>query len=130
MKRYFLVITTSTAVCWAVFVFLLTQVAPQDAGVAGVLFFYLTLFCAVAGSLTLLGYGLRRRITKTRVVLAHLQPAFRQGLLLAGLLVVALVLQSMRLLSGWNGALLIVAVVLLELFFQSRKGVPSTTQRA
>ncbi|MCA9376004.1 MAG: hypothetical protein KC925_02985 [Candidatus Doudnabacteria bacterium] len=130
MKRYLLGLGFSTVLCWGAFLLILTSVHPQSAGLGGLTGFYATLFFALLGTLTLLGYRLRRSVTRKNVVFAHLTPAFRQGALLALVLVAALMLQHARLLNLWNGAALVLAVLFLELFFQSRKGAAPTAQRA
>ena len=80
--------------------------------------FYLSLFIALAGILTLINLFIRRisrriSLSKSQAV-RQLETAFRQGVLLAIILVAVLVLQSQRILAWWYLLVLVGLVGLAE----------------
>lgn len=80
---------------------------------------YAGLFGFVLGSGVLIGYLVRFQTQKTVYLTDH-WPVFRQAVLISIAIVTALALQGMRVLSWWDGILLIVALALVELSFRAR----------
>ena len=113
----------STVFCWASWVMILIYVDPESTGVVGLAAFYVSLFFALIGTLTLLGFYLRVWFSHNEILFAHVGPSFRQAIFLSLVLVGSLILQSFRLLTWWDGALFIAAVALLEFYFISRQSV-------
>ena len=93
---------------------------PSSSGLLVFILFYLSLFIGSASVFTLIGLLIRRISQKRKVPLSNNQFAyrlvvcFRQGLLLAIILVVALILQSQRVLVWWNLLLLVILVGFIE----------------
>ena len=102
---------------WALVIF---YIDPESQGILGQLFFYSSLFTAIAAFLILV-------LTKFRVdpedeeKAGNLAMSFRQGILLALLVIVLLVLQNFRVLVWWDGLLAVAAIFLVELYFLSRE---------
>jgi hypothetical protein len=120
LRSYLIGMLISTIFCWAAFFLILIYIDPDQASFIGFLSFYISLFFAIVGTLTLIGFYLRVWFSRNEVLFAHVAPAFRQAILLSLILVVSLVLQSFRLLTWWDGALLVGSVVLLEFYFMTR----------
>ena len=102
---------------------ILIYLNPEIANPFIFILFYLSLFIASTGIFTLIGL-LIRWISNRRgfSLLANrafrqLEISFRQGLLLAFILVAALVLQSQRVLSWWHLPLLVGIVGFAEWWF-------------
>lgn len=93
---------------------------PEKSGIGGQLLFYLSLFLALSGMFILLLTRLRRRADDEETTFSCLGMSFRQGMLLALLVVILLILQSFRVLVWWDGLLAAAAVFLVELYFLSR----------
>lgn len=93
---------------------------PSSSGLLVFILFYLSLFIGSASVFTLIGLLIRRISQKRKVPLSNNQftyrlvVCFRQGLLLAIILVVALILQSQRVLFWWNLLSLVILVGLVE----------------
>lgn len=121
LRSYLLGLMVSTIFCWFSFGLILFYINPNEAGGVGLAAFYLSLFFALVGAFTLLGFYLRRWLSRNEILFAHISPAFRQGVLLSLVLVVSLILQAFRILTWWDGMFLVGSVVLLEFFFMSRK---------
>jgi hypothetical protein len=120
LRSYLIGMFFSTLLCFGAWVLVLFNIDPYSTNFAGLGLFYLSLFFALVGVFTLLGFYLRVWFSKNEVIFSHVGPAFRQGVLLALILVGCLVLQSFRVLSLWSGGLFTGAVVLLEFFFMTR----------
>ncbi len=120
LKKYLLGMMVSTVFCWISWGMILYYVDPQTTGFVGLAAFYVSLFFALIGLLTLVGFYMRVWFSKNEILFAHVGPAFRQGILLSLILTGSLFLQSFRLLTWWDGALFIASVALLEFYFLSR----------
>jgi len=75
---------------------------------------------AIAGTFALIFYFLRFWARKTEIRNAHLNTSLRQGILLSLMLVVGLAFQRLRILTWWDGLLLLAIILLLEFWFISR----------
>ena len=77
--------------------------------------FYLTLFLATFGFLALLGFWLRRLLnTERQQYRIAISNSLRQALIMSLVIVIAMWLQSARLLNWWNTLLLALAAAALE----------------
>ncbi|NQV13009.1 MAG: hypothetical protein HQ530_01765 [Parcubacteria group bacterium] len=123
LRNYLIGMMISTIFCWASWIMILIYVDPESTGVVGLSAFYVSLFFAMIGTLTLLGFYLRVWFSHNEILFAHVGPSFRQAIFLSLVLVGSLTLQSFRLLTWWDGALFIAAVALLEFYFISRQSV-------
>lgn len=126
LRRYVIIFSFLSCIglaAWAIFVF---TVNPYEAGFGLFTLFYIDLAVAFVGISTLVGYGLRaafrrRRTSHQRAV--TFRTSFRQGVLFALFFVGLLLMQASRLLSLGNGILLLIALTLVEFFFQSKEPV-------
>ena len=86
---------TATLVAWVLTAIIVLSVNPFTAQAVVVAVFYLTLFLAVAGTFALAGFVLRLGVLgKKKLVSFQVFIAFRQAMLLAGLVVALLFLRS------------------------------------
>ena len=104
-----------TLVCWGVWVLSVFLINPQSAGALGFILFYFSLFLAILGTASIIGFVIRARLGKTPIFV-QVTIAFRQGIWLAGVVVFLLLLQGFHLLRWWNLALFILLVGIIELF--------------
>lgn len=112
-------LVASSALCWLAWLLTLFNTNPAQGGQPAILAFYLSLFAGLFGTLTLLGYGLRRLLVHNELKYSLIRTSFRQSFLASILLVGLLLLQSLGLFSWWDAWLLIVVVVLLELYLRA-----------
>jgi len=113
--------TTGALISWLGWVLVINFIDPTSAGLIGFIFFYLSLFLALTGTITIIGLLIRMRITKEEFITKEVEIAFRQGMLFSFLIIGLLFLQSQRLLTWWNIILFILALTILEFFFISFK---------
>ena len=119
-RQYILAMGLGTLIAWAAFLLIVALVDPLSAGTLGLIFFYVALAVATSGTLALIGLFVRTVVVRTQDVLSkQVTHSFREGFLVALLLVAALILQSRGLLSVLNTTLLLAVLVLTEFFFLS-----------
>jgi len=114
-----IVMFTSAVLGWLGWILVVTNINPTEFGWWGFLFFYVSLFLAVMGSLAVIGYYVRVYFFRDGVRFRQASIAFRQAFSLSVLLIITLWLSGHDLLSWWNILLLIAGVSLFEFFFIS-----------
>ncbi len=104
-------------VSWFVVVYKLSPFSQQSLSLT---LFYASLLVALSGTFALLLYFLRVWANKKEIYSAHLNTSLRQGVLLSLMVVVGLGFQRLRVLTWWDGLLLLAIVLLVEFYFMSR----------
>lgn len=112
-------LVVSSGLCWLAWFLTVVNTNPTQGGQAAILAFYLSLFAGLFGTITLLGYAGRRLVARNELKYLIVRTSFRQAFLISVLAVALLLLQSLRLLSGWDVWLLVTVVVLLELYLRA-----------
>ncbi|MEA3272931.1 MAG: hypothetical protein U9P90_04685 [Patescibacteria group bacterium] len=120
-KQYLIVMSFATALSWVAWFFVLFFIDPFSANWMGLLFFYLSLYLAICGTLAILGLIFRIYLSKDKIVSRQAGIAFRQSILFATLPVGCLLLQSRELFTWWNSVLFITALTFVEFFFISMR---------
>ncbi len=119
-RQYIMVMGLGTLIAWAAFLLIVALVDPLSAGLLGLIFFYVALAVATSGTLALIGLFVRTVVVRTQDVLSkQVTHSFREGFLVALLLIAALILQNRGMLSVLNTTLLLAVLVLTEFFFLS-----------
>ncbi len=123
LRLYLFLMTVGTAICWAVWVFVILKVDPEVAGNLGFIFFYSTLFLALVGTFSVFGFALRKMVIKNEaVIFRHVKRTFRQGVFIASTVTILLLLLQKDLLVWWNGALIIIFFLIVEgIIFTNRR---------
>jgi hypothetical protein len=111
--------TAAAAIGWATWGLIVAYLDPDQAGLLGYALFFLALFLAVAASVSLVGYAIRRLVQPQRLAFYAIRPALRQGAMRGIFLDAMLVLQRLRLYRWWVGVIVTVIVVITELIFLS-----------
>lgn len=120
LKQYLISMSVATLIAWLAFALVLFLVDPASAEIVGLVVFYVSLFLAILGTISVLGFFLRVKLHKREVILPReVSGAFRQGFFLSFLFVGALYLQSKNMLVWWNIVSLVAAVTILEFIFIS-----------
>lgn len=126
LKSYLILFVVATLLSWVAWVIVFTQMNPDSGRTVTVSAFAVSLGFAVAGTVSLLGFGLRAWFGKDPVLFRVLRTSVRQGVVVAVLLECLLVLQAMRWFAWWNVVPLALFFVLLEGFFLAQE---STAER-
>ncbi len=113
-QKYMLFMFLMTTIAWGAWAMVLFDIDPTATGWVGPGFFYLTLFVAMTGSLSLIGTWLRtRREEPGETLFRQVRIAFRHAVMLSGVGVVSLLLAANHALTWlvWLGVLAIVGIV-------------------
>lgn len=122
LKSYLWGIRISTAISFAALVLVTKQVDPQKTGAMGQLLFFVSALLFLSGLFVLFFTWLRRAAGGSEeTALTYIGVSFRQGILIAVLLCLLLLLQQYRILTWWDGALTVAGVFLVELYFLTKK---------
>lgn len=121
LKKYLLTMLLATILGASVWVYVIFTVDPIEGGLAGLLFFYLSLLGTLIGAFSIIGFYLRRLFFRNELEFRQATIAFRQSVLFSILVILSLILQSHGLLRWWNAILLILALTLLEFFLVANK---------
>lgn len=106
-------------ICWLLWGMIVASTDPFAAGVLALVFFYLTLFCAVTSTACVVGVVLRRLVIRNGEATHQVKTALRQAILFAVLMVSALFLLSQDLFQWTNAVLVIGIVAVIEFISQS-----------
>ena len=123
LRAYLILMSVGALICWLAWFFILGSIDPTQAGFFGFLFFYSSLFLALAGTFSVIGFLIKKIILKSdEIVFHHVKSTFRQGMLVAGVIISGLVLLQTKLLTWWDGLLLILLFAVIEgIIFTNRK---------
>ncbi len=104
-------------------VFIIYNVNPFQSPFWMIIIFYLSLFLFWAALFSLIGFYLKVWATNREVIFAHLVPTLRQSMLIALVIVGLLFFQQLRVLNWPVAILFILAVLMIEFFFRSKKNI-------
>ncbi len=116
VRTYTITMVLATAIAWLGWSLVLLNFDPSEGGTAVFLLFYSFLFLAFLGTLSVLGLWWRQGGSKDRgLARTRVMESFRQAVVWSGVFILALWLQSMRVLTWWNMLLLIILAAVIEL---------------
>lgn len=121
LARYLAFLGISTAICWASWLLVLLRINPYSSGQWGIVFFYTTQFFALAGTASLVGFGIRALLRRGDPPFQLVAVSFRQGVLLACVATASALLQSQRLLEWWSLALIALVAAGVEAFVRASR---------
>jgi hypothetical protein len=121
LKKYLIFMSLLTLFCWLAWLVVLYFINPQEAGIVGFLLFYCSLFVALVGTFSLLGFFLRVWFSRQEVIFRHLGISTRQSLWFSLLLVGVLIMQGAGYMRWWSVGLLVLLLIILEFFFLSKR---------
>jgi len=121
LKNYLSVMSGLTIILWGLFALTMSLISPETTNWLGFLLFYLSLFLALAGTISILGFLFRFKFRHQSLIIQSVKTAFRQSFLFAFLIVSILWLLSQNLFSWLNLILLIIVISVLEFFLLGAK---------
>ncbi len=117
---YLFSVLIATIFGWASFVVVITKLSPFISGTLALSLFYPSLFIALSGTFTLLNHYLRASLQKSTPNNYHLAIVLRQGVFTSLIICISLVFQRLRVLTWWDGLLLVGVFLLMEFYFMSK----------
>ena len=123
LRSYLILMAIGTILCWVVWFLIIGNINPDQAGIIGLILFYLSLFLSLTGTISVVGFLIRKKIDKNdTVIFHHVRHTFRQGLLLSCLIISALILLQCKILNWLTGMLVVVLFLIIEsIIFANRK---------
>jgi len=121
LTAYIWSLILSTMLALGAWVFVLFNIDPFEAGILGQGFFYFSFWLFLMGIMVNILVWLRVRFLGADRAVETMGLSFRQGFLLALLIVVMIVLNANGYLIWWIGLLVAAGIFLVELFFLSRE---------
>lgn len=123
MSRNFYLTGVSVAAvfAWASWGVVINKFSPYVSPVPALTLFYASLFIALTATFALFGFYLRVWLNKDEVYIQHINIAIRQGFLLALVVCVAMFFQRLRVLTWWDGLLLVMMMILIEFYFMAKE---------
>ena len=123
LRSYLILMAIGTILCWVVWFLIIGNINPDQAGVVGFVLFYLSLFLSLTGTISVIGFLIRKKIDKNDIVVFHhVRHTFRQGLLLSFLILSALMLLQFKMLNWLTGPLVVILFLIIEsIIFANRK---------
>ncbi|MFH0969483.1 MAG: hypothetical protein V1804_03185 [Patescibacteria group bacterium] len=120
LKSYLWGMRLSTIFSAAAFILVIFYTDPEKGELQVKLAFYLTFFLFLSSIFVLMLTAIRRKFKREGAVFSDLGVSFREGSLLALLVIVLLILQSFRFLTWWDGLLAVAGIFLVELYFLTK----------
>lgn len=119
-RQYILGLLAATVLSWISLAVVLFKLSPFSQPVFSLTAFYLSFGLALSGFFTLIFYGLRRWANRSEIHNVHFSSSLRQGTLVALMLVIGLGFQRLRILTWWDGLLILAIVLMIEFWFMGR----------
>ncbi|NCO23255.1 hypothetical protein COW09_02340 [bacterium (Candidatus Moisslbacteria) CG12_big_fil_rev_8_21_14_0_65_36_11] len=118
LRRYLNLMTICTSLNWLIWLLVIFFVNPEKTGLLGLILFYVSLFLAILGTGSILGFIIGARLKK-RPVFVEADISFRRAFLIAIFVISVLFLKGIDLFYWWNTLLLGLFLIILEFFFVS-----------
>lgn len=96
---------------------------PYQANNSMFINFFVSLFFSLAGIAAFIIYFMKIRLSKDKNINAYFFPSIRQGLLISIALIILIILRTLQILDWWVAGPMVIAVILLELFFQTNSPI-------
>lgn len=123
LRLYLIFMIFGTVLCWAAWGVVIHNIDPATAGLLGLSFFYLSLFLALVGSASVVGFVVKMSMLKDNdVIFRHTKRNFRQSIIFALLVTLCLGLLRSGWLHWWSAVLIVLLGLTIEgMFFSKRK---------
>jgi hypothetical protein len=123
LRQFLAIMFFASVLCWAAWITVLFNIDPQSGSIIGFIFFYISFFLALFGTISLILFPFYYTFAKDKLPLyRYVQKSFRHSLVIAGILGTLLFLQGMHIFTLWNFSILVLASVSVFAFvFSMRK---------
>ena len=102
-------------------IILVINVNPYQAPNWIIFLFYFTFFTAASTVFAIANYYLKVWASNREVIFSHFGPSIRQASFMGLIITSCLFFQQIKVLNWWVFSMLVIAVILIELFFRSKK---------
>ena len=116
LKKYLNLMSVLTVCCWLAWILVIFIINPKQTGLIGFVLFYFSLFLAIVGTGSIVGFIIRMKL-KNKPVFKQVEISFRQAIWIALLVILIFIFQGLNILRWWNTLFLVLFLIFLELFF-------------
>jgi len=117
LKLYLWGIGLASLVALGSFLAIIWFFAPENANTAVLSLLFFSLFLALCGFFSLLGFYVRRKRLKEEIPIYHLGVSFREGTLLSILVVSFLIMRSWNFFYWWGALVFLIIIIAIEAAF-------------
>lgn len=122
LRQYIFTMLFATTLCWVALLFVMVNVDPFETNTLGFVFFYVSLFLSLLGTISLVIFLVYRLFASRELPLfRYVQISFRQSLYISFFIILFLFLQGTEYLNMWNAIVLVSMFVLFISFSLSVK---------
>lgn len=121
LRLYLFGLFLTIIIAFGLWLLLIFNVNPFQAPTWIILTFYFAFFLFWLGIFAILGFYLKVWASNREVIFSHLGPTLRQSSIFALIITGLLLLLQIKVLNWWVACLFVTSLVMLELFFRSRK---------
>lgn len=114
VRGYTFLLAITALLSWGAWGAIILMLNPQETGMVGLILFYAAISLALIGTFALTGFLIRSVFLKKEEILSRVGISLRQAVFFTLLIDGFLFLQSMRLLTWYNTAFLIIALAIAE----------------
>ncbi len=114
LKRYLILISLTTAICWTTFLFVASVINPELTSWLGFFLFYISLFLSLTGTASLIGFLVRFVALRRELAFYAVRNAYRQSFLFALFIVAILAMMSQGLFTWLNLGILVTLFIIIE----------------
>jgi len=120
LKKSLFFIYSILVVAFATFVIVLNNYNPYQSAQLIFVLFYFSLFLFLTSLISLIIFYTKIYVFKNSMIYALFLPSLRQSAIISAGIVTMVLLQGLRLLDFWVGIPLLIVIILIELFFQTK----------
>lgn len=122
LRQYLFVMAFATILCWVSFGMVTANIDPYQGSAIGFGFFYISLFFALIGTITIASFVGYRMFSRTGLpMFRYVKKSFRNGMFFSVIALAIMYLQIHALLNLWNFTLFLLVVALIISFSVSTK---------
>lgn len=122
LRQYLFIMIFATLLCFVSLSMVLTNIDPFQGSTVGFLFFYVSVFFALLGTLTIVSFICYRLFSREGLpMFRYVKKSFHTGMFFAALSVGLLYLQMQSMLNLWNFTLFVLVIALFASFSLSAK---------
>lgn len=121
IKIYLFTIFILTLISLGTWFLILFNINPYTTDLISRCAFFASLLIWTTGILSLILFYLRIKLSNKEIIFAFLPLSLRQAFLFSLAFVVVLILSSLNVLSWWSAILTVLSILILDLFFKTRK---------
>lgn len=120
IKRNLFFLFTITIFSLISVVLCISNYNPFSIGLSQFAYLYFSVLFSIWGIASIMLFAIKIKLSHKETIYVHFWPAVRQGMIFSLGITILLILRGLRLLDLWVGVPVMIIIILLELFFQTK----------